>query len=104
MKNVRFDPLAEHELAGAVGYYDDKGPGLGDGLLTEVSTALHQLSGAPFSCPVVYGELRRKPLFRFPYSFIYRIVNHEVQIVAVMHRRRGPVYVAERLRGVDSDG
>ncbi len=65
MKNVRFDPLAKRELARAASYYDDKNPRLGNGLLTEVGKALRQLSGAPFSCPIVYGELRRKPLFKF---------------------------------------
>jgi len=65
LKNVRFDPRTKHELAKAADYYDDKNPGLGDTLLTEVGKTLRQLSGAPFSCPVVYGELRRKPLFKF---------------------------------------
>jgi len=103
VKNVRFAPLARRELADAAAYYDSKGESLGDALLLEVGKALQHLSTAPLSCPVLKGEIRRRPLFRFPYSILYRIVGRSVQIVALIHQRRGPRYLAARLRTTEWD-
>ena len=99
MKTVRIDPLARRELEDGVDYYEGQTQGLGDAFLLEVSRALRQLSEAPLSCPVVRGQIRRRPLFRFPYSVLYRVVGEEVQVLAIIHQRRGPKYVAARLRG-----
>ena len=104
MKNVRFDPLAKRELADAADYYDTKGPGLGDALVLEVRKALKQLSLVPLSCPILKGQIRRRPLFRFPYSILYRVEGAFVQIVAIIHQRRGPRYIAARLRRARKDG
>ena len=101
MRNVQVDPLARDELADAAGYYDSKGDDLGDALMLEVERAFRQLSTAPLSCPVVEGEIRRRPLFRFPYSVYYRAVGRWVQVVAFVHQRRGPKYLAGRLRGAE---
>ena len=100
MTSVVFDPLAERELIEAAEFYEGKVQGLGDAFLLEARRALDQLSTAPLSCPRVRGELRRRPLFRFPYSLLYRVAPHSVQIIAVVHQHRGPRFLAKRLRGV----
>ncbi len=104
MKNVCIDSFARGELEDGTHYYDEQSLGLGDAFLAEVNRALMQLAEAPRSCPVVRGEIRRRPLFRFPYSLLYRVVDdHQVQIVAVMHQSRGPEYITSRLRSNQSD-
>jgi plasmid stabilization system protein ParE len=102
VKNVRFDPLAKRELADTAAYYDSKQENLGDALLLEVGKALRQLSSAPLSCPILKKDIRRRPLFRFPYSIFYRAKRGEVEILAIVHQRRGPKYIAERIRGNDA--
>ncbi len=99
MKNVRFTPLAGRELADAAAYYGSKGEDLADAFLFEVGKALQHLSAAPLSCPVLRAEVRRRPLSRFPYSILYRVVGRSTQVVAFIHQRRGPKYLAARLRG-----
>jgi len=103
VKHVRFTPLARRELADATDYYDSKGENLGDALLLEVGKALQHLSVAPLSCPVLRGEIRRRPLFRFPYSILYRVAGRSIQIVALIHQRRGPKYIGARLREAEKD-
>ncbi len=102
--SVRVDPLAGRELADAADYYDEQSQGLGDVFLLEVARALRQLSEVPLSCPIVQDQLRRRPLFRFPYSVLYRVAADQVQVVAVIHQRRGPKYIAKRLRGDEGAG
>jgi len=42
------------------------------------------------------GDSRRILLSRFPFSIIYRVTGHIVEIVAVMHHRRDPGYWVNR--------
>jgi plasmid stabilization system protein ParE len=103
LKNVFIDPLAERELADAADYYDTLSNGLGDALLIETGRAFRQLSKAPLSCPIVRGAIRRRPLFKFPYFILYRVTEGSLQIIAIVHQRRGPRYIAARLRGKNKD-
>jgi len=70
LRVVRIDALARRELADGADYYDEHAEGLGTAFLLEVAGALRQLSEAPRSCPILQGQLRRRPLFRFPYSLL----------------------------------
>ncbi|HEV7515599.1 MAG TPA: type II toxin-antitoxin system RelE/ParE family toxin, partial [Thermoanaerobaculia bacterium] len=60
--------------------------------LLAVEEALEQLLAHPEAAKVVRGDVRRKPLRRFPYGLLYTIRNDEVRILAVMHQRRRPFY------------
>jgi len=40
--------------------------------------------------------VRRKQLGRFPYQLLYRVDGEEIRILAVMHKRRRPLYWVER--------
>lgn len=97
MTRIGFDPLAQAELLEAVARYDETAVDLGDALVEETSRVLEQLTSFPLSAPLWSGELRRRPLFRFPYSLIYLVEGDLVYVVAVLHQSRGPRYLAGRL-------
>ena len=91
-----FNRLSEAELPVAVGYYESEAPGLGRRFLAVVESAgdevlEHPLAGAP-----VRGDVRRNSVGRFPYQLLYRVAGDEVRILAIMHKRRRPLYWAER--------
>ncbi len=98
MKPVRFEPLAEIELAEAVDYYDGKLPRLGDKFLEQVWSVVEQIEAFPESSQVFRGRLRRAPIPRFPYFLIYCLHDTAIDVVAVMHQRRGPKYIADRIQ------
>jgi len=87
----------------AVKHYDQFSTHLGDGLEEEFRYALDQLSRFPLSMPIVKGNLRKRPLFRFPYTIFYRVMGRNVEILAFVHQRRGPEYLTERLAKADDD-
>ena len=97
MTKTAFDPLAEAELAEAIAYYDGISPDLGDAFLEETTRVVEQLLEFPLSVPVWKGELRRRPLFRFPYSLVFVFENGVVYVVAVLHQTRGPKHIARRV-------
>jgi plasmid stabilization system protein ParE len=98
MKSVRFNRLAERELAEAVEHYEAESPGLGDRFLDEVWHALALLVRHPEAAPRIRGSIRRFVLPRFPYSLMYRPdeKGNGIRVLAVAHQRRHPEYWAGR--------
>jgi len=93
MKGVRFNPLAERELAEAIKYYDEQKAGLGREFLEEVRRAVLFLAKYPEAAPQVRGSIRRFILPRFPYSLLYRTLETgRFRILAVAHQKRRPDY------------
>ena len=91
-----FNRLAESELREAVNYYESEAPGLGRRFLSVVESALAEVLDHPLVGSPLRGDVRRKGLGRFPYQLLYRVVGEEVRILAVMHKRRRPLYWVER--------
>jgi len=93
MKGVRFNPLAERELAEAIKYYDEQKAGLGREFLEEVRRAVLFLAKYPEAAPQVRGSIRRFILPKFPYSLLYRTLETgRFRILAVAHQKRRPDY------------
>lgn len=91
-----FNHLAEAELREAVQYYESEAPGLGRRFLSFVESALAEVMEHPLLGSPLRGEVRRKGVGRFPYQLLYRVAGDEIRILAVMHKRRRPLYWAER--------
>ena len=94
---VIFHPLAVQELIDAAVYYEEENQGLGLEDLSEVERAANLLIRYPNSGSVIRGFVRRLILPRFPYSFLYRVVDEElIRILAVAHHKRKPRYWVDR--------
>jgi len=91
-----FNRLAEAELREAVHYYEAEAPGLGRRFLPGVESALAEVLEHPLVGSPLRGDVRRKSVGRFPYQMLYRVAGEEVRILAIMHKRRRPLYWAER--------
>lgn len=72
---------------------------MGDAFVGELEQVFEQLSELPLSGPPFRGKLRHRPLFTFPYRVVYSVRGDGVLVLAIMHQRRGPRYMVERLRG-----
>jgi len=106
MRELIVEPEAEAELAEAMAWYEEQGPGLGAALLVEVDEAIGRLrEGAWPSSPVpgVRGELgvRRVVLDRFPYSVIFLEHDDCIAVIAFPHLKRVPGYWLERIEDED---
>jgi plasmid stabilization system protein ParE len=98
MRKVLFHPFAETEVVDAVQFYERQFPGLGLSLISEIERSLGQIADNPESCPLIGKNVRRKPLWHFPYNLIYAIQQNTVFIVAVAHQRRRPYYWKKRMK------
>jgi plasmid stabilization system protein ParE len=85
-----FRPEVREELNEAYVWYESQQPQLGDDFLDCVDEKINQLCLLPESYPVVYRDIRRAVIKRFPYAVYYRIVSSRVIVTAVFHGQREP--------------
>lgn len=83
-----FRPEVREELNEAYDWYENQKTGLGDDFLDSIDEALNRICQMPESYPMVYRDVRRSVVHRFPYLVYYRIVSSRVIITAIFHSRR----------------
>lgn len=85
-----FRPEFRDELAEAASWYERQRPGLGDEFLDCVNDSINRICLMPEFYTVVYRDIRRAIVKRFPYAVYYRIASSRVIVTAVFHSRRKP--------------
>ncbi|MFW9257819.1 type II toxin-antitoxin system RelE/ParE family toxin [Nostoc sp. CALU 546] len=78
------------EINDAHSWYESQKPGLGDDFLDCVDETVNRISQMPESYVIVYADIRRAVVRRFPYAVYYRIVSSRVIVTAIFHGRRDP--------------
>jgi toxin ParE1/3/4 len=97
MKPVEFHPEATAELDAAVGYYEQRAPGLGIDLRKDVETAVQKIQAAPLRWMAYSKRTRRFLVRRFSYLVIFLELADRILIIAVAHGKRRPGYWHDRI-------
>jgi plasmid stabilization system protein ParE len=83
-------PRAEHDIQSAFEWYESQRPGLGDEFLVALRQRLEAVRSFPESNPILYRDIRRAVLSRFPYLIFYVVRPTQVAVLAVLHHARNP--------------
>ncbi|HEX6038062.1 type II toxin-antitoxin system RelE/ParE family toxin [Longimicrobium sp.] len=83
-------PEARAEVAEAAGWYEAREPGLGRDFLRAFRAATDRLRRDPFHYQIVFADMRRVLLRRFPYGVFYEIHGADVVVLGCMHTARDP--------------
>jgi plasmid stabilization system protein ParE len=83
-------PEADADLRDAVAWYQNVRPGLGEHFVLAVEAAVEALKENPLRFPVVYRNLRRAGVRRFPYGIIFEVKENRIVVIACFHGRRDP--------------
>ena len=95
--DLRFHPEAEDEFIAAMLWYEERVPGLGVALETEVGATLSSIRESTERWPTQQHGCRSAPVRRFPYRIVYVRHDDHIWIVAVAHQRRRPRYWSSRV-------
>ena len=87
---VVFRRSAENQLIQAQAWYESQRTGLGIEFARSVDAAIARVTRQPFAAPVVYENVHRVVLKRFPYSVFYLIEPQQLVILSCLHTRRSP--------------
>lgn len=87
---IRFTPDAEAELTEAREWYSHQRQDLDLEFMQSIDDALLRVVANPHLFPIVYLDLRRVVVRRFPFAVLYEVLADEIQVIAVFHSRRDP--------------
>jgi plasmid stabilization system protein ParE len=90
MKSVLLSDEARADVLEAFEFYEGRREGLGVRFRDHVDFAMQRIATAPGRYPIVYRDLRRRLVERFPYAVFYKVYPDFVFVVAVMHGRQSP--------------
>jgi len=94
--SVVFHPDAVEEAQAARQWYAERSQPAADSFLTELDYGVEVISQAPQRWPLFKHGTRRYLFRRFPFQLVYRVVDNQIQVVAVAHGRRRPGYWKSR--------
>ncbi|HQO02926.1 MAG TPA: type II toxin-antitoxin system RelE/ParE family toxin [Spirochaetota bacterium] len=90
-------PEAEQDILSAFSWYEEKRTGLGHDFLLNLEAGLEVIVRDPYIFPVEYKQTRKHLIKRFPYIIVYVIDKNHVIVLAVLHGRRNPDLVENRI-------
>jgi plasmid stabilization system protein ParE len=85
-----FHPDVQQEVEEAHDWYEQQRAGLGGDFLAELEKVYQALQLTPQRHQVIYQDVRRALVRRFPYAVYYRVHADRVEVIAVQHSRRDP--------------
>ena len=86
---VIFTPAARAELVDAQDWYEAKHPGLGTRFREEVEATVLRLQDNPDQFPIVFRDVHRARLRKFPFS-LFRVEISALVVIACFHGSRDP--------------
>ena len=92
-----FHPGAEREYLQTIAYYEEKSRGLGASYMAEFEPIMAYICNAPHRHKVIFEDIRKLSMKRFPFNIMYRIIDDTVQVLAIAHKRQRPKYWIERI-------
>ncbi len=97
MHPVVFTLAARTELIDAQDWYENEAPGLGRRFHAAVDAVIERMSANPRHFPVVYKNIRRALLRRFPYALMFVIeADGTLTVIACFHGSRDPAHWQKR--------
>jgi len=105
--SVHFTQTARAELIDAQHWYEGEAPGLGRRFRAAVDAVTERMSADPRQFPVLYKNVRRALLRRFPYSLLFVIEDdNSFLVIACFHGqpRSGPLAEADLIFSKSQNG
>jgi hypothetical protein len=83
-------PEAELDALEAASWYEGERADLGTEFLDELRTTFSRIEEGPQRFPIVFREVRRAILHRFPFGVFFIIESDSAIVLAITHLRRHP--------------
>jgi toxin ParE1/3/4 len=94
---IKISPEAELDLEDAYKWYESQVNQLGSEFIRVVDKNLTSIQQNPLAYPIIYRNVRRKLLPRFPYGLFYIIQDNIIFVLACFHVKRDPQQWKRRL-------
>ena len=88
---VIFTPAARAEVIGAQDWYEGEAAGLGRNFREAIDALTERLSSNPTQFPIIFKNVRRALVRRFPYALFFVIAGDTLVVLACFHGSRDPL-------------
>jgi plasmid stabilization system protein ParE len=88
---------AQAEFDEAFDYYEQQRPGLGVAFVARAQEVFDRIALNPQMHAVVFADIRKAVVAKFPYCIFYRPESARVQVIAVFHSSRDPAVWQDRV-------
>jgi len=82
--------IAETDIIEAARWYEQRDQGLGTEFIRAVDACIAAIVRNPRQYPVVYENIRRALLRKFPFGLFFLIENGSIIVLACLHSKRHP--------------
>jgi plasmid stabilization system protein ParE len=87
---IIFRRTAQDELDDAGDWYEKERQGLGEAFFNSIEDLLKQIADRPNQFPMLYRDVHKAVVKRFPYCVYFRVRNRHITVLAVFHTARNP--------------
>ena len=94
--SVIFTQVARTEVIEAQDWYEAEATGLGRSFRHAIDLLIERMCSNPLQFPIVFKNVRRALLRRFPYALFFVIEGETLTVVACFHGSRDPMRWQER--------
>jgi len=88
---VLFTPASRAEVIEAEDWYEAQQSRLGLRFREEVDATVIRMKQNPFQFPIVFRDVQRARLQKFPYSLFFRAETDTIIVIACFHASRDPL-------------
>ncbi len=90
MYQLIISPEAELDIQDGFEWYEQHSSGLGSEFVRAIDSSFALIGRNPMACPIVYRQVRRLLIRRFPYGVMYVVEEDAITIIACFHVKRDP--------------
>jgi plasmid stabilization system protein ParE len=98
MRKVVFRKQARLEFDEAGNWYEKERLGLGMEFLDEIQLLIQRIASTPEQFPMLYRDVRKAVVRRFPYCIYFRERDQRIVVLAVFHSARNPAVWQQRAK------
>ena len=84
-------------MAEGFDWHEARRDGLGYEFVAEVRAVFHKIEENPLHHAVVYRNVRRALVRRFPYKVFYYVERDKAEVIGVVHAKRHPRFWQQRV-------
>lgn len=81
---------AQADLRDAFRWYENQTPGLGREFTRAIRVTLSRVHRNPLHFPLIWEDVRKATVPRFPYSVYFVLLQNVPTVIAVIHSSRDP--------------
>lgn len=96
MFTVIFTQAARVELIEAQDWYEAEATGLGRRFRSAIGAVVERMSANPRQFPIMFKNVRRALLRRFPYALFFVVKGDTLLVIACFHASRDPSHWQKR--------